>query len=243
MAHPEHNGIKHTATYNFDDALEAACTRKGIAFETFGIKDCIYAESAYARIYHLHGKTSFLNNEETQEDCVNGLIFTEGSYFKRAQNAYSVSNTCHAQLLDSHNCLSIGLSFQDDSLRRLLRNRQDSYEPIQTASNRIKQPRHFILLTVEDIIKSLPLPYWDESEVLSDSARENIERGINSIPEKDIVSGTSGFTAEAAKMILSGIIELRSRYLRKNGFERILAMYSDVLAIVKKLGEEQVRAP
>jgi len=265
-------GIKHVLTYNFDDALEKACFYKGVSdqIESLTVSKLRFAEPEtpfMSRIYHIHGRTAFLVEDLATEDMRNsfygGLIFTETKYRERDRDTYGAANACHAHLLSAYKCLAVGLSFQDDSLRRLLNNRLPSEDP----------PRHYILLDVDTIMKEMRLPFpseeknpeFDEflctiepqlahiiqteyinegigsqsNDELYKAFLENIEKIFDKTEAKTKHSDSA--SVKAAKELFASILGLRSNYLFRKGFCPILLMRDDICGVIERVGDALLR--
>lgn len=106
-------------------------------------------------VYQMHGyfhfdRSKFYNLAAEAPDV---RVFTEQEYFDFFNRPTSIYNYTFLHLLREYNCVFVGLSLQDENIRRLLhyskteRTESDVREgkPISEAEQRAK--RHFILLT------------------------------------------------------------------------------------------------
>jgi hypothetical protein len=72
-------------------------------------------------IYYVHGFLRFDDKaQDTDEEAWDKLVFTEQEYFDFFNNPTSLFNYTFLHLLREYSCLFIGLSMQDDNIRRLL---------------------------------------------------------------------------------------------------------------------------
>jgi hypothetical protein len=104
-------------------------------------------------VYHVHGFLRFdAKARQPDKEAFDKLVLTEHEYFDFFNNPTGFFNYTFLYLLREQQCLFIGLSMQDDNIRRLLhyiaRERVQGYleegEDIKTA--REKACRHFAIL-------------------------------------------------------------------------------------------------
>jgi hypothetical protein len=112
-------------------------------------------------IYYMHGLLRFdLKAQNPDKEASDKLVFTEQQYFDFFNDPTSQFNYTFLYLLREHPCLFIGLSLQDDNIRRLLhysqRERVHAYRDEQSSLGHSpkngtqdferKARRHFVLL-------------------------------------------------------------------------------------------------
>jgi len=112
-------------------------------------------------IYYMHGLLRFdLKAQDPDKESSDKLVFTEQQYFDFFNDPTSQFNYTFLYLLREHPCLFIGLSLQDDNIRRLLhysqRERVQAYRDEQSSHGHSpknpaqdferKARRHFVLL-------------------------------------------------------------------------------------------------
>ncbi|HYP17075.1 MAG TPA: SIR2 family protein [Opitutus sp.] len=71
-------------------------------------------------IYHMHGLLKFDRTRRADETHEIRSVFTEGEYFDVFNQPHSVFNYTFLYLLREYNCLFVGLSMNDENIRRLL---------------------------------------------------------------------------------------------------------------------------
>jgi len=70
--------------------------------------------------YHMHGYLHFNPKEKSQErDAVDSVVLTEQDYYDFFNKPNSLFNYTFLHLLREYSCLGIGLSMQDENIRRL----------------------------------------------------------------------------------------------------------------------------
>jgi hypothetical protein len=100
-------------------------------------------------VYHMHGFLKFYKSDRQDDDETVPCVFTEGEYFDFFNRPHSVFNYTFLYLLREFNCLFVGMSMNDDNIRRLLHystaeRRQRAKESGQDAER--KGLRHFAIL-------------------------------------------------------------------------------------------------
>ena len=107
-------------------------------------------------VYHLHGYLRFdpMANRSDKE-ASDKLVFAEQEYFEFFNSSTSLFNYTFLYMLREYSCLFIGLSMQDDNIRRLLhysrKERVQAYEEERKrkrtrAEIEAKALRHFVIL-------------------------------------------------------------------------------------------------
>ncbi len=71
-------------------------------------------------IYHMHGLLKFGRHHRDDDTHELRSVFTEGEYFDVFNQPHSVFNYTFLYLLREYNCVFIGLSMNDENIRRLL---------------------------------------------------------------------------------------------------------------------------
>jgi hypothetical protein len=99
-------------------------------------------------IYHMHGLLKFDHRDSHDETHEIRSVFTEGEYFDVFNQPHSVFNYTFLYLLREYTCLFVGLSMNDENIRRLLHystseRRQHLGEPTAKARAAL---RHFAVL-------------------------------------------------------------------------------------------------
>ncbi len=103
-------------------------------------------------VYHMHGLLRYDRKRGRREKEADSIVLTERDYFDFFNRPTSLFNYTFLHLLREHPCLFIGLSMQDDNIRRLLH--YSRQERIQSALDEGKEPseaerkalRHFAIL-------------------------------------------------------------------------------------------------
>ena len=108
-------------------------------------------------IYHMHGLLRFDNKaKRRRSEATDAVVFTEQDYFDFFNDPTSLFNYAFLHLLREFSCLFIGLSMQDENIRRLLhysrKERVRSYVNGGGADARAKEKalRHFAILKHSD---------------------------------------------------------------------------------------------
>lgn len=99
-------------------------------------------------IYHMHGLLKFDRAHAGDDTHEIRSVFTEGEYFDVFNQPHSVFNYTFLYLLREYNCLFVGLSMNDENIRRLLHystaeRRQHLGDPSANARAAL---RHFAVL-------------------------------------------------------------------------------------------------
>jgi hypothetical protein len=106
-------------------------------------------------VYHLHGYLRFdPKAKRPDKEAFDKLVFAEQEYFDFFNSATSLFNYTFLYMLREYSCLFIGLSMQDDNIRRLLhysrKERVQAYEEEKKKRTRAeieaKVLRHFVIL-------------------------------------------------------------------------------------------------
>ncbi len=100
--------------------------------------------------YHMHGFLKFYRSSLRDDNEPVRCVFTEGEYFDFFNRPHSVFSYTFLYLLREYNCLFIGMSMNDENIRRLLHystaeRRQRAVDRGETALER-KALRHFAIL-------------------------------------------------------------------------------------------------
>ena len=101
-------------------------------------------------IYHMHGFLKFYQSARFDDDEEVRCVFTEGEYYDFFNRPNSVFNYTFLYLLREFNCLFIGMSMNDENIRRLLHystseRRQRALEREEGFADRVAL-RHFAIL-------------------------------------------------------------------------------------------------
>jgi hypothetical protein len=101
-------------------------------------------------IYHMHGFLRFDQDQRRGEEEPVRCVFTEGEYFDFFNRPHSVFNYTFLYLLREFNCLFIGMSMNDENIRRLLHystsERRDRFSEKGDPNPRRRGLRHFAIL-------------------------------------------------------------------------------------------------
>lgn len=115
------------------------------------------SELAKINVYYMHGFLRFDSKAgDLEKEGVDKLVLSEHEYFDFFNSPTSLFNYTFLSLLREHPCLFIGLSMQDDNIRRLLhystRERYHAYleEGKSPKKAREKVRRHFAILKYFD---------------------------------------------------------------------------------------------
>lgn len=71
-------------------------------------------------IYHMHGFLKFYKSNRPDDDEEVPCVLTEGEYYDSFNRPHSMFNYTFLYLLREYNCLFIGMSMNDENIRRLL---------------------------------------------------------------------------------------------------------------------------
>lgn len=114
--------IRAIVTLNMDSLLQTYIS----AFSTKRLVRTVERASAVPfpdciNLYHMHGYLHFNEKENSQiRDAVEAVVLTEQDYYDFYNQSNSMFNYTFLYLLREHPCLFIGLSMQDENIRRLL---------------------------------------------------------------------------------------------------------------------------
>jgi hypothetical protein len=101
-------------------------------------------------VYHMHGFLKFYRSRRVLDDEQPRCVFTEGEYYDFFNRPHSVFNYTFLYLLREYNCLFIGLSMNDENIRRLLHystaERRGDRADTETVSRERLAVRHFAIL-------------------------------------------------------------------------------------------------
>ena len=163
-------GIRHVINYNYDDALECACERIGADMNRIvscGLSECTARTSSGqlpSYIYHIHGRLPLFSKvleEHVQKDINAGVILSERSYNQTESMIYNSTNTCQAQIFQTHSCLFIGFSAQDYNYKRIVKgmpltieDKEKLVKDLDSGKEPVIAP-HFILFSINSFIKEL----------------------------------------------------------------------------------------
>jgi hypothetical protein len=157
-------GIRAIVTFNLDALLQAYVYAR---YEKRLLRTIERASASHVpekiSIYHMHG---FLRFDEKRGDAAreaaDKIVFTEHAYFDFFNSPTSMFNYTFLHLLRETPCLFMGLSLQDENIRRLLhysrreriRSLCEEGEPLEKAE--AKSLRHFaVLRTHSEVVDSL----------------------------------------------------------------------------------------
>jgi hypothetical protein len=98
-------------------------------------------------IYHMHGLLKFDHRDNHDETHEIRSVFTEGEYFDVFNQPHSVFNYTFLYLLREYTCLFVGLSMNDENIRRLLHySTSERREHVGEPSKARAALRHFTVL-------------------------------------------------------------------------------------------------
>ncbi len=143
--------VRAVVSFNVDSVLRAyARARYGVYL--FRTIEAVAKLNRTGRIpiYHMHGLLKFYRNRRQLEEESTPCVFTEAQYFDFFNRPHSLFNYTFLYLLREYNCLFIGMSMNDENIRRLLHystaeRRQFAAARGDTALER-KALRHFAIL-------------------------------------------------------------------------------------------------
>ena len=114
--------VRAMVTLNMDALLQtyvSALTTKRLVRTVERPSAKPYAESI--SLYHMHGYLHFESSDKSRKrDSREAVILTEQDYYNFFNQPNSMFNYTFLYLLREHPCLFIGLSMQDENIRRLL---------------------------------------------------------------------------------------------------------------------------
>jgi hypothetical protein len=133
------------------------------------------AQLGKTNVYHPHGNLRFDPTEgDHSRDAPDKLVLAEGEYFDFFNNPTSLFTYTFLSVLREHPVLFVGLSMQDDNIRRLLhystREREQAYVEERKAGFSIQKAK-------EKAIRHFAILRWREgSDDLNDLRRETLRR-------------------------------------------------------------------
>jgi hypothetical protein len=138
-------------------------------------------------IYHMHGHLRFDPKQGIRsKEGTDKLVFTEQEYFDFFNRPTSLFNYTFLSLLREHSCLFVGLSMQDDNIRRLLHistteQVQDYRERDECEPDEKEIVRHFVILrrsgkTELDLMKQRSLLQLGTRVLWIDKRSDIVER-------------------------------------------------------------------
>jgi hypothetical protein len=129
--------IRSIVTLNMDALLQTYVS----AFSTKRLVRTVERPSAkpYSErinLYHMHGYLHFDSSERSNKrDSTEAVVLTEQDYYNFFNQPNSMFNYTFLYLLREHPCLFIGLSMQDENIRRLLH--YSKLERMQALANKL----------------------------------------------------------------------------------------------------------
>lgn len=115
------------------------------------------ADPLKINMYQMHGLLRFDKGAGDPGKETDKLVLTEHEYFDFFNSPTSLFNYTFLYLLREHSCLFVGLSMQDDNIRRLLhysrKERREAYEEEgeSTPDAQIKALRHFAVMQRDSV--------------------------------------------------------------------------------------------
>jgi hypothetical protein len=113
--------IRAVVNFNLDAVLRSYAVAR---YDTFLFRTIERADKPQRLgripIYHMHGLLKFDHRDNHDETHEIPSVFTEGEYFDVFNQPHSVFNYTFLYLLREYTCLFIGLSMNDENIRRLL---------------------------------------------------------------------------------------------------------------------------
>ncbi|HYD84255.1 MAG TPA: SIR2 family protein, partial [Opitutus sp.] len=113
--------IRAVVNFNLDAVLRAYAAAR---YDTYLFRTIERADKPQRigriPIYHMHGLVKFDRSRRDDDTHEIRSVFTEGEYFDVFNQPHSVFNYTFLYLLREYNCLFIGLSMNDENIRRLL---------------------------------------------------------------------------------------------------------------------------
>jgi SIR2-like protein len=146
--------VASIVTFNLDSLLQAYTRRR---FGTRLLRTIERASASSDRericVYHMHGFLRFDKKaRDRTKEAPDAVVLTEQDYFDFFNNPTSLFNYTFLYLLREYPCLFVGLSMQDENIRRLLhyskmeRVRGFLNEGLGVDEARKKSLRHFAIL-------------------------------------------------------------------------------------------------
>lgn len=96
-------------------------------------------------VYHMHGFLRFDARDGGADEREVPCVLTEGAYFDFFNRPHSVFNYTFLYLLREYNCLFVGLSMNDENIRRLLHYSTTEHRA-SGGGDPLRHPRHFAVL-------------------------------------------------------------------------------------------------
>jgi hypothetical protein len=113
--------IRAVVNFNLDAVLRSYAAAR---YDTFLFRTIERADKPQRTgripIYHMHGLLKFDKQDGDDETREIRSVFTEGEYFDVFNQPHSVFNYTFLYLLREYTCLFVGLSMNDENIRRLL---------------------------------------------------------------------------------------------------------------------------
>jgi hypothetical protein len=132
--------IRAVATLNMDALLQTYIA----AFSTKRLMRTIEQPSenifpGQLSLYHMHGFLHYMTGEEDSSgNAVEGIVLTEQDYYDFFNQPNRIFNYTFLYLLREYSCLFIGLSMQDENIRRMLH--YSKLERLYAISNKMSIP-------------------------------------------------------------------------------------------------------
>jgi hypothetical protein len=151
--------VRAVVTFNLDSLLQRYVRAR---FEDYRLLRTIERASkspdiGEISVYHMHGLLRFDKKaEDPRREAPDAVVLTEQDYFDFFNDPTSLFNYTFLYLLRESSCLFIGLSMQDENIRRLLhysrteRVRSYVHGGGKDARARMKALRHFAILKHSD---------------------------------------------------------------------------------------------
>jgi hypothetical protein len=139
-------------------------------------------------VYHMHGLLRFDNKaKQAEKEAADAVVLTEQDYYNFFNDPMSLFNYTFMYLLREYSCLFIGLSMQDENIRRLLHysreERRQSYlkkHPNESEDDAVRE-------RVESYLKKRPGKQEDDAiEELVQSLQHDLKKLTNKTEDKAI---------------------------------------------------------
>ena len=174
--------IHHIITFNIDTLLQRyGNSRFGPILQTIA-EPGVRRKPDRINVYHMHGRLEFGKRGTTgraERETAERLVIAEQDFFDFFNAPTHIYNYTFLYLLREYSCLFIGLSMQDDNIRRLL---WYSSQEGRSAGKRDEDDlRHFAILKRPD---SETLAGYVESSLRELGVRVLWVRGFDEIPQR-----------------------------------------------------------
>lgn len=154
------NGFHHALTYNFDTLTQESLIEifhvspERIITHPGEWSEVLPHDAEDIEIFHVHGCIPRRANLKSPSPAFpkesSQIILSEDSYYNTERyEAYNWQNSIQSYYLNRDSCVFVGFSAEDYNFRRILRQMGD------VSKSKPKRPRHYLILTVDDIVRDV----------------------------------------------------------------------------------------